>query len=105
MKNIHGDRQRHTGEPCTSYSYGTAFATTARRNSSFTALSSVRRMVAGDRETAAAAGTERLESSESVGRSAELEVLIHCEGWSTARRALNLVDQRREVVVAEGEEI
>ncbi len=37
-----------------------------------TALSSVRRMAAGVRKTAAAAGAERLERGESAGRSAEL---------------------------------
>ncbi len=58
-------------------------------------------MSTGDREVTAAAGIELLESDES----AELEGLIRCEGWSTARRASSLVDQQREVVVAEGEEI
>ncbi len=44
-------------------------------------------MAAGDRETAAAADAERLESGESEGRSAKLEVFIRYEGWSMARRA------------------
>ncbi len=57
-----------------------------------TALSSVRRMAAGVRKTAAAAGAERLESGESAGREAELEIFIHCKGWSTVRRASSLVD-------------
>ncbi len=72
---------------------------------SFTALSSVWQMAAWDRETVAAAGAKQLESDESAGRSAELEVLIRCEGCSSMRRASSLVDQWREVVVAEGEEI
>ncbi len=58
-------------------------------------------MSTGDREATAAAGTGLLESDES----AELEGLIRFKGWSTARRASSLVDQRRKVVVAEGEEI
>ncbi len=69
------------------------------KNCSFIALLSIPQMATGDLETAAAAGAEQLESSESEGRSAELEVLICCEDWSTARRASSLVDKRREVVV------
>ncbi len=44
-------------------------------------------------------------SGKSAGSSAKLEVLIRCEGWSTARRALSLIDQQREFVIAKGEEI
>ncbi len=65
MKRTSRDRQRHVGEPCTICNNG------ENMFCSFTALSSVRRMAAGDRDTAAATGAERLESSESVGRSAK----------------------------------
>ncbi len=65
MKRTRRDRQQHAGEPCTICNNGENIFCT------FTALSSVHRMAAGDRETAAATGAERLGSSESVGRSAE----------------------------------
>ncbi len=51
MKHTRRDRQWRAGEPCTSKSYGVEFATTARKNCYFTALSSIHRMAAGDHET------------------------------------------------------
>ncbi len=70
---------------------------------SFNALSSIRRMAAGDRETAAAENTEATWERRNGRESAELWVLIRCRGWSMARRASSLIHQQREV--AEGEEI
>ncbi len=70
---------------------------------SFNALSSIRRMAAGDRETVAAENTEATWERRNGRESAELWVLIRCRGWSMARRASSLIHQQREV--AEGEEI
>ncbi len=56
MKHTPCDHQRRAGEPSTSDSYGVAFATRREMFCSFTALSSIRRMAVGDRETVTAAG-------------------------------------------------
>ncbi len=102
MKYTHREHKRCAGEPCTSDSYGAAFATMPRKNLLF--YCSFEHSPDGGRglwdHKHWAAWEWRVS-----GEIKRVEVLIRCEGWSTAKRASSLINQRREGVVAEGEEI